>query len=197
MALSSPERGLAGPGRWARLGAGCDLGFVAPNRGFSPIAIGRRPCGPEDMFGGGVCGELCGCRRGSCRKVRALASIACPEERCCTLGSHRTCSVRLRTALTGRSCRGRPDPAFHARLMDLALQAVNTHASKGAMHLTQHGTVQLNIMALQAPEALFPTSLLPWYRGSPRFFLLIRSSVIEFGETPKVVRAFYAPPESP
>jgi hypothetical protein len=63
--------------------------------------------------------------------------------------------------------------------------------------LTQHGTVQLNVMALQVPEALFPTCLLPWYRGSPRFFLLICSSVIDFGETPKVVRAFYAPPESP
>jgi hypothetical protein len=74
-------------------------------------------------------------RRGSPRKVPPSQSNAPREGRCCTHGSHRTRSVRLRTALTGRSCRGWPDLAFHARLMELALQAANAHASKGAMHL--------------------------------------------------------------
>ena len=47
------------------------------------------------------------------------------KARCRPPDSHRTRSVLLRTALTGRSCRGRPDLAFHARLMELALQAAN------------------------------------------------------------------------
>jgi hypothetical protein len=52
---------------------------------------------------------------------------------CRTPASHRTRSVRLRTAPVGRTSCERPDLAFHARLMELALQAANTHSSKGAM----------------------------------------------------------------
>ncbi len=49
-------------------------GVRRPEWGYSPKAFGGRPCGPAEVFWGGVCGELCGCRRGSCRKVRAHAT---------------------------------------------------------------------------------------------------------------------------
>jgi hypothetical protein len=77
MAVSGQERGLSGPGEVGVGGSGdvnrlktalqacwifCghDLGFVAPNRGFSPQAFGGRPCRPAEAFWGAVFKELCG-----------------------------------------------------------------------------------------------------------------------------------------
>jgi hypothetical protein len=66
--------------------------------------------------------------RGSPRKARALPQINPPRKACCrTPRSHRTRSVPLRTATAGRTSRAPSDLAFHARLMDLALQAANAH----------------------------------------------------------------------
>ena len=75
--------------------------------------------------------------------------------RCRTPGSHRTRSVRLRTALTGRTSRGPPDLAFHARLMDLALQAAST---AGLLHAIIGLPVRSSHCPLPTAHCPLPTS---------------------------------------
>jgi len=53
------------------------------------------------------------------------------EVYCRAPNSHQTRGSRLRTAVTGRGGMGGLDLAFHARLMELALQAVNTGTLRG------------------------------------------------------------------
>ncbi len=94
------------------------------------------PVGPAEAFAESSA-DVVGVQAEKCGHTRQSHSS---EGHCCTPGSHRTRNVQLRTALTGRSCLGRPDLAFHARLRELALQAENAHASRGAasagaMHL--------------------------------------------------------------
>jgi hypothetical protein len=100
------------------------------------------------------------------------ARLGAPGSRCCGVASEpwlQTGRARLgapgsRSGLLSSCCERLrnffgPDLAFHARLMDLALQAVNTRASKGA-GILQHAS---KYFKKYAPESLIYT-----FCGTPR-----------------------------